>query len=143
MAAVHIYFGIENLNLTNAQRAELVSALHALGAANDSIQPAERNHWRIRPDNDAVIFEALFDESAISIDAVKAYLGTIFSVDPATIDNANQQTQVGRMVTFSRAATDYLRMIAFGYDGGWPSWKDSGDAARQYLAANAVEWGEA
>ena len=143
MVDVQIYFGIENMNLTNPQRSTLVTALQALGTRNGSPQPAERNHWRIRPDNDAVIFEAMFDEDNLTIAAVKAFLAAAMSVSAATISHATQQPQYGLTVTFTHSATDQLRMIAFGHDGGWPDWSASGDAARAYLAANAAAWGEA
>ena len=143
MANVQIYFGIENLNLTNPQRSTLVTALQALGTRNGSPQPAERNHWRIRPDSDAVIFEALFNEDNLDIAAVKAFLATAMTVSAATISHATQQSTYGLIATFTHSATDQLRMIAFGYDGGWPDWLASGDAARAYLAANAAAWGEA
>lgn len=140
MPNIHVYFGIENLNLTNAQRNQLVTALQDLGANNNSVQPAERNHWRIRLDNDAAIFEALFDEDSISISTMKNYLANIFSVQASTIDHATQPTQYGLMITFSRTATDYLRMVAFGYVSGWPSWSDSREAVLQYLSDNSAAW---
>lgn len=135
-------FGIENLALTNTQRGQLVTALQALGANNNSVQPAERNHWRIRLDNNAVIFEALFDEDTITIASIKQFLANIFSIDASTITHTTQNTAYGLLVTFTRNATDYIRMISFGYNGGWADWQTSRGAAQAYLATNAVAWGE-
>lgn len=136
----HVYFGIENLELNTTQRNTLVAALQALGSNNESVQPAERNHWRIRLDNEAAIFEALFDEDNISIGAMKQFLANIFSVDVSTIDNSTQQTAIGLLVTFSRLGTDYFRTIAFGYDSEWPAWEVSRKAAVAYLRVNMLEW---
>ena len=144
MTAWHGYFGIENLALNATQRSLLVGALRVLGPVSDG-SPARLNHWRVRPDNQAVIFEALFEEENISVDAFKVRLGTIFGVAPGTINHAVLRVTWRHLesagVTFSRAGTDYLRLVLFGYDGSrWPSWKESGIEARAYLAANAAAW---
>ena len=142
----HGYFAIEDLNLTDAQRDTLVDVLKALGPGADP-QPARLNHWRTRLDGQAAIFEALFDEDKITVDAFKTRLAAIFQVDPATIDHAiNTQvfhTLSTAVVTFSRTDTDYLRVAFFGYDGSaWPSWPESGAECRAYLAVGAAEWEE-
>jgi len=140
----HAYFGLENLALNDAQRGLLVTALRALGPSSHP-SPACLCHWRVRPDGQAAIFEALFDEDTITIAAFKARLGGIFGVDPASIGHdtrlvtlANRQSAV---VTFSRGGTDYLRVVFFGYAGAdWPAWMASGDECHVYLRANAAEW---
>jgi len=141
----HVYFGIENINLNEAQRAALVQALRALGPATGR-QPARLCHWRTRLDSDAAIFEALFNEDNITVEAFKNRLGSIFGVDPATIDHTTQQVTFDArqtaVVTFSRSGTDYLRVAFFGYAGGgdWPTWDESRVETLAYLAANAGEW---
>ena len=139
----HIYFGIENLALNDAQRGLLVDALRALGPSSHP-QPACLCHWRTRLDGQAAIFEALFDEDTITVVTFKNRLGSIFGVNPANIGHdtrivtlANRETAV---VTFSRGI-DYLRVAFFGYAGvDWPTWMESGNECRAYLRANAVEW---
>lgn len=141
MANKHVYLGIENLALTTNQRNTLVTGLQGLGQANAGGNPAQRNHWRIRTDNQAAIFEALFNEDNISIAAIKQRLATIFNINVSLINHSVQQTAYGLLVTFSRSGTDRLRMIAFGHDGSsWPTRSISGDSARAYLAANATLW---
>jgi len=140
----HVYFGIENLALNDAQRAELVAVLRALGPASHP-QPARLCHWRTRLDGQAAIFEALFDEDTITIEAFKNRLGSIFGVDPANIGHStNLVTFASRqsaVVTFSHNSTDYLRVVFFGYAGAdWLAWMESGDEARAYLRTNAAEW---
>jgi hypothetical protein len=141
MTKRHFYLGIENLNLNAAQRQMLIAELRALGPASDP-QPARLNHWRTRLDNEAAIFEALFNEDNLTVDRFQQRLGAIFGVDPATIDHATQQASFADgatpIVTFSRGGTDYLRFALFG--GTDAEWMNSGDECRGYLAANREEW---
>lgn len=137
----HFYIGIENLAFNASQRQLLVDTLKALGPASDP-QPARLNHWRTRPDGEAVIFEALFDEDNLTVATFKQWLGGIFNVDPATIDHvivghsfANGTTLVA---TFSRGGTNYLRFALFGGQGA--TWQQSGDECRGYLIVN--QWDE-
>lgn len=66
----HGYFGIENLNLNPTQRATLIQALRALGPSSDPL-PDRLNHSHTRLDGQAAIFEALFDESVLTVQAWK------------------------------------------------------------------------
>lgn len=145
MAELALYFGIENLALTNPQRNTLVSQLQALGRRQSSLFPNERMQLRTRLDNQAAIFEAVFDEADLTATAIRNRLATIFGVAANTITFSTTTVQLaGRattLLTFTRGGTDYLRMVAFGYNGGgWPSWELSRQAAEAYLIANAAEW---
>lgn len=135
-----LYFGIENLNLTNGQRTTLVTGLQAIGNNNSDPQPCKRNHWRIRTDNDAAIFEADFDPDTITIAAIKQRLATIFSVSTSNISHSTQQTAYGLVVTMTYQAVNRIRFILFGYDDDFPTWTVSKDAVLAYLAANQVAW---
>jgi hypothetical protein len=141
---IHVYFGIENLALDDTQRATLIDALRALGPSNHP-SPAFLCHWRTRPDGKAAIFEALFDEDTITIDAFKNRLGAISSIDPATIDHAINRATFAvtetAIVTFSRGGSDYLRVAFCGYDGStWPSWEQPRAECLAYLALYAAQW---
>lgn len=142
MTNSHVYLGIENVALTNAQRNTLVSQLQQLGTANTDGNPSHRNHWRVRPDNQAVLFEAVFDENTVTIAAIAQRLADIFGIAVGSIATATQQTQYGLLVTYSRGGTPRLRSIAFGYNNGWPAYSISQAAALQYLADNAAAWGD-
>jgi len=135
------YFGIENLGLNSSQRQTLIEELKTLGPASDP-QPACLCHWRTRLDGDAAIFEALFNENNLTVDKFKQRLGTIFSVDPSTIDHSlNQVNFAGhgtQIAVFSRGGTDYLRFALFG--GMDADWMDSGDECRGYLMTYHDEW---
>ena len=141
MANKHLYLGIENVNLNATQRNTLIAALRALGV-HGTPRNEHNNHDRIRLDGDAGIFETLFDEDTLTIDAFKARLGTILGVDPATIDHSgatgNWGGQSTPVVTFSRGGTDYVRMALFGGTGA--TWEQSRQAALAYIAANLSEW---
>ena len=143
MATWHGYFAIEDLGLSQEQRQTLIAALRALGPSAHP-QPACLNHWRTRPDGLAAIFEALFDEDHLTVDAFKTRLAAIFKVDPATIDHA-LTTQVFHslstpIVTFSRSGTNYLRLALFG--GPSATWPQSGDECRAFLTLYAEDWEE-
>ena len=137
----HGYFGIENLNLNDSQRDTLVAALRALGPASHP-QPACLCHWRTRLDGQAAIFEALFDEDHLAVDAFRQRLGTIFGVSWVTIGyDVSQQTFATLptpIVVFSRLGVDYLRVALFGGVGA--EWMASGDECRAYLKLYAAQW---
>ena len=141
MAQWHGYFGIENINLNSNQRDTLVEALRALGPSSDP-QPAQLNHWRTRTDNQAVLFEASFDEEVLTIDVFKDRLGSIFDVDPDTILHSVDILyffDVGTpVVTFSRTGTDYLKVALFGGVGS--TWQQSRREVQGYLLANLEDW---
>ena len=137
----HGYFGIENINLSDAQRDTLVAVLRQLGPASDP-SPARIMHWRTRLDGQAAIFEAMFQNGDLTVATFKQRLANIFGIDPATISHStvtqdwgNQETPV---ITFSRNGTDYLRVAVFA--GKQKYWEASGDAARGYISANLAEW---
>ena len=137
----HGYFGVEDLNLSTAQRQVLIGELRSLGPASDP-QPARLCHWRTRLDGQAAIFEALFNENNLTVERFKQRLGSIFSVDPEDIEHslnvisfADGSTPVA---VFSYGGTDYLRFALFG--GLSASWQESGDECRGYLAASIEEW---
>jgi hypothetical protein len=130
------YYGIENLGLNALQKATLVDALKQIGD-NHSPYPNHRNHWRVRLDNDAVIFEGKFSDEDWTADSVKNKLANIFGVNPATIGDSTQSTQYGPVVTYSRGG-DKLRLIAFG--GLLASWEESHDKVLAFLADNRAEW---
>lgn len=144
MANIYGYFGIENLALTNAQRNTLVSELGLLGQ-EDSGACHRRMISRVRLDNQAVIFRAVFDEAQLTPTAIRNRLATIFGVAANTITptvtTVNLAGITTQVVTFTRGGTDYLRCVLFGKsNGGWPTIQQSGDAARAYHSAHRAEW---
>ena len=139
----HGYWGIENLGLNDAQRDTLVDVLRKLGPDTHP-QPACLNHWRTRLDGDAAIFEALFNDDLLTVDAFKERLAAIFNIDPATIDHVLTIFHFGTgstpVAVFSRNGTDYLRMALFG--GPDATWMESGNEVRAYLATYSELWEE-
>jgi hypothetical protein len=145
MAINRTYFGIENLNLTAPQKQTLINGLLTIGANESSNQPCERMHTRTRNDNDAVIFEALVNEDNLTLLAIRTRLANIFSVAVGTITTStNQVANIGLVVTFIHGGQNKIRMMAFGHNGSaWGTTAQSRSAAQAYLAANAVDWGDA
>lgn len=136
------YFGVVNIALNDTRRDQFIDALKALGANNLDPNPAFRNHWRVRTDRQAVIFEAKYNTESLTVAALKVWLANVFSISPDAIDAVTQANAYGIMATFSRLGVDYVRIQFFGWNGGWPTYEESQDAALTYLAANAAAWGD-
>ena len=136
MARWHGYFGMENIGLNAAQRAALVAVLRALGPSSDP-SPARLCHWATLPDGEIVVFEAAFAEDALTVDAFKQRLGSIFGVSPATIaadvSTVTLAERASVVAMFSRSGTDYLRVALFG--GVDATWAESRIEALAYLAS--------
>lgn len=137
MTAIRQYIGIENISLTNPQRAAIVAALRALGKQSDP-QPSHINHWRPRLDGDAAIFESEFDDSELTVAKFKAYIANAAGVAVGVITSSNATVAAGLVVTLSVSGTARLRALLFG--GAGATWAQSHDAVLAYLAANAVDW---
>lgn len=141
MTVLHVYMGIEDLALNAQQRADILAALDALGPQSDQ-SPAHLNHWRTRLDNRARIYEALFDESALTVSAVKGYLANAVGVDPADVDHVlGSQSFAGgttTLLTLSHNATDYVRVALFGGPGA--TWLQSLAEVAGYVLLYASEW---
>lgn len=72
-------------------------------------------------------------------------LGTLFSVDPLTIDVISTPTSyspggVSTLFTFSRLGIDYINVIVFGGLSLSVTKQQSAIECAAYLSANAVAW---
>lgn len=138
MAEFRGYFLVENLGLTDAQRATLVDGLKTLGLRNLSIYPNERIHWAIRPDNNALIFEAVFDADSISAVGIRDRLANLFGVPVTSITYNIIQTIYGPLVVYKYLTVNKLRAGVFG--GLDATWEESHTAALLYLSDYAEDW---
>ncbi len=139
MSQRHQYIGIENLGLNDSQKQTLLQALKGLGKADDDPQPARRIQFdRVRNDDQALIFEAVFEDNDWTIAAIKARLAAIFGVAVGTISHGVSTPTYGTVVTFTYSSIQRLRMLAFGGPGA--SWQQSRDATNAYLIDNAASW---
>jgi hypothetical protein len=141
--SISLFFGIENLALTAPQKATLVAALQALGPSSDP-QPAELMHWRVRLDNDAVIFRARFQDNDLTTVNLRQFLANTFSVALANISAGTTSTTFGTrpspIITMTVAAIARMRFVLF---GGLAATVDQSNAeVLAYLAANAAAWGD-
>ena len=141
---ISTYFGIENLALTAPQKATLVAALQALGPSSDP-QPAELMHWRVRLDNDAVIFRARFQDGDLTTANLRQFLANAFSVPVAQISQVTTSTTFltlpSPIVTMTYQAIQRMRFVLFG--GLAATTQQSNAEVLAYLAANAAAWGDA
>lgn len=143
MAESRQYWYLESLNLTAGQRNTLRDGLLTIGKRDNSPQPCERMHARVRTDNNAVIFEAWIEENDLTIAAIKSRLATLFGVAVGTITHSVNQTVYGVVVTFIQGGQNRIRLGSFGHNGAvWGTTEESASAARAYLAANANDWGD-
>lgn len=133
------YFYVEDLGLTQQQRLTLVNELKAWGLKNQDLHPNLRNHWHIRKDNKAVIFEAVFDADNMTELWFSNELAEIFSVPVGNITVSTTNTEYGPVSTFKYNNVDRLRMGIFG--GLSADWLLSLTAALHFLADNQAAWG--
>ncbi len=128
----HGYMLIEDLGLTANQRQTLFDYLKSLGD-NEAPMPAHRNHWRIRLDNKAMIYEAMFVEATLTIQNVKNKLAEIFNVDVNTINHSINNG----FVTFNRSG-DKLLMKLFAETIS--TREESRQECLAYLHENLIDW---
>jgi hypothetical protein len=133
------YFYIQDLGMAAEQRAVLVDALRAWGVRNTSIYPNERNHWVVRPDGLAVIFEAVFDADKLTVLWFREKLAELYEVSVDTITASTTSTVYGPVATFKYLGVNKLRMGIFG--GLTATWAESHAAVLQFLADNQDTWG--
>lgn len=131
MAEWQGYFYIEVLSLTAQQKQTLVTALKSLGLRNLSIHPQERNHWRVRTDSNALIFEAVFNSDLLTVAALKTRLATLFGVSESLIIPTTSSNIYGEIVVFKYSNVDRLRVGVFG--GRSAVYQASRAAAQRYL----------
>ncbi len=107
------YFYAEALSLTQQQKAILVDALKALGQRNQSEHPNERNHWRVRADTNAVIFEAVFNSDHLTVSALKTRLAALLGVNENLITATPSTNPYGEIVVFKYNNINRLRVGVF------------------------------
>lgn len=144
MANQHVYILLVNLALNNTQRNTLAAAIFALGREENG--PCHRRMIRrIRLDNQAMFFRAVFNEDHLTLPSLVNFVANALGVAANTITTnvsttplADRNTQI---VTLGRGGTDYIEFWLLGKSNStWPTVQQSGDAARAYHAAHRAEW---
>ena len=138
MADKELYFYLENIALTAAQRDTLVNAIKAWGKRDQDQNPRNRMHWRVRLDGQAVIFEAWVDEDNLTLLSLRQRLANLFNVALSQVTGSAASNQYGQVVTLSYQSTARLRVGVFG--GVSATYEESQAAATAYLAANTAAW---
>lgn len=136
------YFGIVNVALTAGQMTSLTRVLQTLDPLVRA-QPIEQNHWRMRLDNDAVIFAADFEPVELTPNAFRQRLADGFGVDISTISasvaNVNFSPDgTTQLWTFKYLSTIKLRMALFGGLGA--TWEQSHAEVLGYLQQYSAQW---
>lgn len=138
MATFTGYFYIEDLGLTTDQRQTIIDTLKAWGVMNDCPYPNLRNHWAVRPDGLAMIFEAAFDDTKLTATWMQSYLATLFGVKVDKITYTTASTIYGPAVTYKYLTVNKLRLGIFG--GVYATWAVSHEAVLLYLSDYRDLW---
>lgn len=141
MANKHLYIGLENINLTNAQRAQMYAAVKALQVPGQN-RPLFLNHERLRTDQQAGIWEALFDDAWLTIDKFKEYIAGVFGILPTLIAHTTASQSFGGgttfIVTLQYQTQNRMRAALFG--GVNATEAQSHAEALGYLILNKALW---
>lgn len=137
----HGYFVVERLNIGISNWNALIVLFEAMGTESSPI-PAFNNHWRKRIDDNAVIYESMFDTSEVSISAFKQMLADEFGVPVEDIEDVQtEESYAGGTTivwTFLYNAVERFKVERFGGSGS--TWTQSGDECRGYLFFYRDEW---
>lgn len=134
------YWVCERSTLGVNNRDALLALFDAMGT-HDSPFLMNNNHYRIRLDGDAKLYESNFDPAEVSITQFKQLLAGEFGVPVEDIDNVTTQDDYagfGTTVwTFSYNSIDRCVMCRF---GGGGTWAESNAECLGYLKLYQAEW---
>lgn len=136
----HSYIGAGNISFDDTQKQILFELLQDLGPGEDELMPDLRNHWAVSLDKAEMILEGDYEESKTGLQDFKQMVADAFGVDVSTIDDAEQDTQYGKLYTFSRFSIDAFRIMLFG--GANSTLLESRISAKQYQTDNIGNWSE-
>jgi hypothetical protein len=123
----HGYYVIENLGMTGNQKQQVDGELIKLGPVRDT-KPCNLNHRRYRSDGNAVIYEAMFDEKEIAIEAMDKYLASALGIDPRSIKHSTRISKYGTEIAFTYNGSKSIMTL---FDGS--TWEESRKACLRYL----------
>jgi hypothetical protein len=134
------YFYIENLGLNDQQKQTLVEVMQGWGLHNHASNPRDRNHWRVRPDGEALIFEAIFNADNLTVESLRSRLDSIFNVNENLVSVSPSQNKYGELAVFSYNSVDRLRVGVFG--GRQAGYPESQAACQQFVVDFDSQWNE-
>jgi hypothetical protein len=138
MADVELYFYAENVNLTAPQQETIVNAIKTWGKRDLDPNPRHRNHWRIRLDNKAVIFEAWVNDDNLTVLSLRTRLANMFGVALAQVTGSVTTNTYGQLVSITYASQVRLRVGVFG--GVAADYYTSQAKVKQFLIDNKATW---
>ncbi len=112
--------------ITADEWATLKILFHTIGADDASQLPARRLQWRESLDGSAVIIEAVFDETRLSV-ADTTHLCKEIS------------TAIGARLSASQVRTAFASKVSF-FGGVGADWDESREACAAYLVTNRTTW---
>lgn len=140
MANRHFYFLIIS-HLGPIGTNELLAKYETITVAPDPTDsPANKFHWKIRLDGLARIYEAFFNEAAVSVPGNKGRLVGPSGVPANKIDASESVGIYGPEQNFTHADTLAALMDCIILGGGSADWETSRLAALAYIFANLAEW---
>lgn len=137
---MNIFILVEDLGLTAAHRATLLTALRNLGAASNL--PHTRNHSRARLDQQAALICANFRDDDVDTASFVSRLAALYGVSAgnisATITSATYGARPSIAYTFAYNHTPRLRVTLLG--GATATYQQSAAEAVAYVLAHAAAW---
>lgn len=148
MAIWHGYFGMirNQTNLGVGNWNTLVASVDNIISHHIVGDPSTYFQKRMRLDNNAVIYEANFDEDDINFNAFKNKLATIFGIDPLLVTFVPSVVHLlfrdSVNVVYSYLALPRFTIGFFGRDilNNTCTWDQSKDECREYLRLNNAAW---
>lgn len=150
MAKVHLYFGIQNVALSQVRWDRLVGTSDTQGLIDRLTDDRSHNETmlqkRFNVARDAVIVEASFTEAEIAFEQFRSMLVAAANVADGRITLGVTTQQFGvrqsAVLTIRLDGSVVLRMTIFGRsgDGSGVNWGQSKIEAQSFIAANSLEW---
>jgi hypothetical protein len=134
-----LYFLLEDLGLSDAQRDIIWALTDADGDENDSPLPNLRNHWATRLDGNAKIYEGVFSDLTIGTMTSRLAQAGLNDLRTVPVPASIYGVQYDFEARIDKIWTLVLRWITFSAIGA--TWEDSHTAALLYLSDYKDLWG--
>lgn len=132
-----IYYLLENINLTGAERDAFFALNEQEGADNESPYPNLRNHWRTRLDDEAMIFEGDFPQ--LNVGRIVSLMNQAIGGNNGFLPDPTGEYGFTAVIRSGPpGAQDLCRFIIFG--GISATWDESHEVVLQYLSDNLAAW---
>lgn len=131
------YILVTTLDLSSGQKNSIRNLIKGLGRQNTGSANG-RNQYRESLDGLQAIAESEFSDDDLSVESMRSALAPIIPGSPNSVEHSVSQDGGDDVHTYSRVGTDYITIRV--YAGYGSSWKDSRQAASDYLILNSTNW---